>query len=155
MAYNVYQDDKLIGTTEEKEYTVEDLTPDTEYSFSVSEVIGKEESEKATVTVKTLPIKVTGVSLSPKTSNAESGTAGERQVTATVAPANATNKNVTFSIAPQTAGLTVSASGLIKWTADVPAGEYTTTVKTADGNKTDTHKLTLAEPAPPEPEPEE
>ncbi|MCM3111677.1 phage tail protein [Lederbergia lenta] len=151
MAYNVYQGDNLIAEkVEGKEYTVSGLTPNTEYSFSVSEVIGEEKSEKATVTVKTLPIKVTGVTLSPKTSNAESGTAGERQVTATVAPANATNKNVTYSIAPQTTGLTISSSGLIKWTADVPAGEYTTTVKTTDGNKTDTHKLTLTEPAPEE-----
>jgi uncharacterized protein YjdB len=151
MVYNVYQGDDLIAEkVEGKEYTVSGLTPNTEYSFSVSEVIGEEESEKATVTVTTLPIKVTGVTLAPKTSNAESGIAGERQVTATVAPANATNKNVTYSIAPQTTGLTISGSGLIKWTADVPAGEYTTTVKTVDGNKTDTHKLTLTEPAPPE-----
>lgn len=46
MGYNVYQGDKLIAENiEEKEYTVEGLTPNTEYSFSVSEVIGDEESE--------------------------------------------------------------------------------------------------------------
>lgn len=59
MSYNVYQDDKIIAEgIEEKEYTVEGLEPSTEYSFSVSQVINGQESEKATVSVKTKP-KVT------------------------------------------------------------------------------------------------
>ena len=154
MAYNVYKGDELIATIDEKEYTVEGLEPDTEYSFSVSEVLGDKESEKATITTKTKPVNVTGVTLSPKTSTGETGTPGERQLTVTVAPTNATNKTVSYSIAPETEGLAVSASGKITWTADVSAGKYTTTVKTADGNKTDTHVLTLTEPEP-EPEPDE
>lgn len=155
MVYNVYQDDELIAEgIEDKEYTVEGLTPNTEYSFSVSEVIGDKESEKAMATVKTKPIDVTGVTLSPKTSNGETGTAGERQLTATVAPTNATNKAISYSIAPATDGLAVNASGKITWTEEVPAGKYTTTVKTTDGDKTDTHELTLNDPEP-EPDPEE
>ena len=90
--------------------------------------------------------------MSPKTGNAEIGTAGERQLTANVAPENATNKAVTYSIAPTATGLSVNASGKITWTAETPAGTYTTTVKTADGNKTDTHVLTLKEPTEPNPE---
>ncbi len=238
MAYNIYQANELIGTTEAKEYTVDGLEPDTEYSFSVSQVVGGKESEKTTIEVKTLPIAVTGVTIAPKTatlevgetqqlsatvapsnateksvtyasktqgiasvddkglvtakvageaeivvstvdgdkkdtctvtvnepvvnvtgvtvapktSTGETGTAGERQLTATVAPANATNKAVTYSIAPATTGLAVSASGKITWTDAVPAGEYTTTVKTTDGNKSDTHTLTLSDPEP-DPEP--
>lgn len=59
MGYNVYQGDELIAEgIEEKEHTVEGLEPSTEYSFSVSQVINGEESEKATVSVKTKP-KVT------------------------------------------------------------------------------------------------
>lgn len=59
MAYNVYQDDELIAEEiEEKEYTVEGLEPSTEYSFSVTQVLNGNESEKATVSVKTKP-KVT------------------------------------------------------------------------------------------------
>ncbi len=58
MAYNVYKDDEKIATIDEKEYTVTDLEPSTEYSFSVSEVKDGKESEKATVSVKTKP-KVT------------------------------------------------------------------------------------------------
>ena len=155
MGYNVYQGDNLIAENiEEKEYTVEGLTPNTEYSFSVSEVIGDEESEKASITVTTKPVNVTGVTLSPKTSTGETGTTGERQLTATVAPANATNKAVTYSIAPSATGLAVNASGKITWTVETPAGAYTTTVKTADGNKTDTHVLTLSNPPDPEPDPD-
>lgn len=59
MGYNVYQDDELIAEEiEEKEYTVDGLKPSTEYSFSVSQVISGEESEKAVISVKTKP-KVT------------------------------------------------------------------------------------------------
>ncbi|WP_279282300.1 putative Ig domain-containing protein [Enterococcus gallinarum] len=91
-------------------------------------------------------VPVTGVTVSPKTSSAVAGTAGNRQLTATVAPQNATNKTVTYSIAPTTAGLEVSSSGNITWSENVPAGEYTTTIKTKDGSFTDTHVLTLTEP---------
>lgn len=155
MAYNVYKGDTLIAERiTEKEYTAEGLTPNTEYSFSVSEIIGDQESEKATITVKTKPIDVTGVTLAPKTKTADSGTAGSEQLTATVAPANATNKAVTYSVEPTTAGLTVNDSGVLAWTDAVGAGEYTVTVTTTDGNKAATSTLTLSEPEP-EPEPEE
>ncbi len=154
MAYNVYKGDELIATVDEKEYTVTGLEPNTEYPFSVSEVIGDKESEKATITVKTKPVNVTGVTVSPKTSTAEAGKADSRKLTATVAPSNATDKTVTYAIKPATEGLTVNASGTISWNEAVPAGDYTTTVTTKDGSKTDTHVLTLTEPEP-EPEPEE
>lgn len=120
--------------------------------YQVVRVDGERESNKVDVPAfKTLSIPVTGVTLSPKTSNAEAGKAGSRQLTATVSPSNATNKNVSYTISPTTSGLTVSDSGLISWNEDVPAGEYTTVVTTADGNKKDTHVLTLTEP---EPDPE-
>ncbi|WP_341273296.1 putative Ig domain-containing protein [Enterococcus faecium] len=89
---------------------------------------------------------VIGVTVTPKTSSAVAGTAGNRQLTTTVAPQKATNKTVTYSIAPVTSGLTVSSSGNITWTDTVPAGKYTTTIKTEDGSHTDTHVLTLTEP---------
>lgn len=107
------------------------------------------------VTVTDPVINVTGVALSPKTSNGEAGTEGTRQLTATVEPTNATNKSVSYAITPSATGLSVNNSGLISWSADTPAGEYTTTVTTDDGDYTDTHVLTLTEPEPdPEPEPE-
>ncbi|SHI01873.1 putative Ig domain-containing protein [Virgibacillus chiguensis] len=120
--------------------------------YKAVRVEGDRESEKIDIPAfKTLPIDVTGVKLSPKTSNAEAGTTGSRQLTATLSPSNATNKSVSYAIAPSTTGLSVSDSGLISWSADVPAGEYTTTVTTTDGSFTDTHILTLAEPEPESP----
>lgn len=114
------------------------------------------ESDKVDIPAfKTLPIPVTGVTLSPKNSSAEAGTEGTRQLTATVAPSNATNKSVSYAIAPSATGLSVSNSGLISWSEDTPAGEYTTTVTTDDGSHTDTHVLTLTKPEPDEPDPEE
>lgn len=147
MAYNVYKDNELIAEgIIGKEYIAEGLTPNTEYSFSVSEIIGDEESEKETIKVTTLPIKVTGVTLAPKTSTADTGKADGANLTATIAPDNASNKAVGYSISPQTEGLTVNDDGRITWTDAVPPGTYTTTVETADGNKTDTHVLTLKNP---------
>src|SRR5699024_12705951 len=110
MAYNVYKGDELIATIDEKEYTVEGLEPDTEYSFSVSEVLGDKESEKATVIVKTKPIAVTGVTIAPKTNNLEVG--ATRQLNATVEPSNATNKSVAYT-SDNEAIATVDANGLV------------------------------------------
>ena len=84
--------------------------------------------------------------MSPKTSTAVAGTASNRQLSAAVAPSNATNTTVVYTIAPATAGLGVSNTGNITWTASVPAGTYTTTVTTNSGSKKDTHVLTLTEP---------
>lgn len=149
MAYNVYKDNDLVAEKiEEKNYTVEGLVPNTEYSLSVTQVIDEVESPKATIVVKTLmsEVAVTGVTMTPKTSTAVAGTAGSDQVTAAVTPDNATNKSVAYLIAPATPGLSVSNTGLISWTAAVPAGVYTTTVATVDGNIKDTHVLTLTDP---------
>lgn len=77
--------------------------------------------------------------MSPKTSTAVAGTASNRQLTSTVSPSDATD-------APTTAGLAVSNTGNITWTADVLPGTYTTTGTSNTGNKTDTHVLTLTEP---------
>lgn len=130
--------------------TITGLDPDTEVAEGIYQAVcveGERESAKVDIPVfKTLPIAVTGVTLSPKTSTAVAGTAGNRQLSATVTPANATNKTVTFSIAPETPGLSVTSGGNIAWTDAVPDGEYTTTATTADGSKTDTHVLTLTKP---------
>src|SRR5690606_14577683 len=114
--------------------------------YQATRVDGDRESERVDIPAfTTLPIAVTGVTVSPKTSNAVAGTAGTRQLSATVSPANATDKSVTYSIAPTTTGLSISNSGLISWTDAVPAGQYTTTVTTNDGAKTETHVLTLTD----------
>lgn len=130
--------------------TITGIAPNTNITAGEYQVVRVDhgvESAKADVPAfKTLPVVVTGVTIAPKTSTAVAGTASSSQLAATVAPANATNKAITYSITPATTGLTVSNTGLINWTAAVPAGTYTTTAKTTDGNKTDTNVLTLTAP---------
>lgn len=154
MAYNVYKNDELIAEgIEEKTHKVTGLKPDTSYTFAVTEVLGDKESGKAEIEVKTKPVLVTGVEMTPKNMTGEAGTAGERQMSAVVSPSTATNKKVTYSVTPQTSGLSISASGLLKWSDAVPANTYSVKAKSEDGNKEAVSTLTLSEPAP-EPEPE-
>lgn len=82
-------------------------------------------------------VAVTGVSVSPTTVTVGLGTT--QQLNATIAPANATNQNVTWT-SSNTAVATVNASGLI---TAVAAGTATITVKTIDGNKTATSAITV------------
>jgi len=65
------------------------------------------------------------------------------QLNATVAPANATNRNVTWS-SSNTAVATVNASGLVTARA---AGTATIRVATADGNRTASVSVNVATPA--------
>lgn len=83
--------------------------------------------------------------MSPKTSTAEAGASGSRQLNVTVEPENATNNKVTFAI-DNAEGLTVSNNGKIEWTENTPSGEYKTTITTVDGGFTAIHTLTLEEP---------
>ncbi len=154
--FKIYKGESVVAEGESP-LSITGLDPNTQIEkgeYQAVRVEDDRESERVDIPAfKTLPIAVTGVTLSPKTSSAEAGTAGERQLTATVAPGGATNKSVTYAIAPTTSGLSVSNTGLIEWTAAVGAGEYTTTVTTTDGSFTDTHVLTLTDPEP-EPEPD-
>ena len=83
-------------------------------------------------------VAVTGVSVSPTTATV--GLGSTQQLSATLAPANATNQNVTWT-SSNTAVATVNASGLV---SAVSAGTTTITVKTVDGNKTATSAITVA-----------
>jgi len=82
-------------------------------------------------------VPVTGVSLN-KTSTTV-GTGASEQLVATVAPAGASNTNVTWS-SGNNAVATVNASGVI---SGVAPGNTTITVTTADGAKTATIALTV------------
>lgn len=136
--YNVYRDGKLIkeGLTE-KTFKDSGLTANTKYSYQISAIIGEVESElSAKLDVTTASIAVTGVSLNKTTASVEVGKT--ETLTATVAPANATNKSVSWS-SGDTKVATVSAG---KVTA-VAAGESVITVKAADGSKTATCTVTV------------
>jgi uncharacterized protein YjdB len=91
--------------------------------------------------VTEIEIPVTGVTVSPSTASIAVG--ATKQLTPTVAPANASIKSVTYS-SSATAKATVSASGLI---TGVAAGEATITVTTVDGAKTATCVVTVTEPS--------
>ena len=92
------------------------------------------------VTVNTPNVAVTSVSLSPTTATLTVG--GTQQLTPTVLPSNATNKNVTYS-SSNTAIATVNTTGLI---TSVAAGTATITVTTQDGSKTATCTVTVNTP---------
>lgn len=82
-------------------------------------------------------VPVTSVTVSPTTKTLEIGQT--QQLTPTVLPANATNKNVSY--ASSAAGIaSVNASGLI---TAVAAGTATITVTTQDGGKTSTCVVTV------------
>ncbi len=80
--------------------TITGMEPNTSVSageYQVTRVVNGKESERVDIPAfKTLSIAVTGLEFSPKTSTADAGTAGSRQITATVLPENATNKKVTY-----------------------------------------------------------
>ncbi|WP_368652372.1 Ig-like domain-containing protein [Ornithinibacillus sp. 4-3] len=139
MPYNIYQDGELIAEgIEEKEYIVEGLTPNTEYSFSVSEVIGENESEQSDpVTITTIYSDVESVAVSPKTNNLIVG--ATRQLNVTVEPSTA-KQDVTYSSTNNEIA-TVDTNGLV---TAISVGQVTITVTTE--NETDTSIVNVTEP---------
>ena len=95
------------------------------------------------VNESTEPVSVSGVSLNKTSLTLEAGETAA--LTATVTPANAANKSVTWSSSDTT--VATVADGVV---TAVAAGTATITVTTADGGKTATCTVTVvaAEPAP-------
>ena len=138
MAYNVYQNDELIAEgIENKEYAAEGLKPNTEYSFSVSEVIGDKESERSEpIIVITKFSDVASVVVSPKTNNLEVG--ATRNLTASVEPSTA-KQDVSWSSSDE--GIATVSNGTI---TAIAAGTATITV-TAEG-VSDTATVVVVQP---------
>lgn len=141
MVYNVYQDDELIKEgIESKECTVEGLEPNTEYSFSVSEVIGDNESEKSEpVTVTTDFSDVATVAVSPKTNNLKID--GTKKLNVTVSPGTA-KQDVEWS-SDDDLTVTVDEDGTV---TAIKEGEATITVKATGTEKTDTATVKVSKP---------
>jgi len=97
-------------------------------------------SASCAVTVNPAPIPVSGVSLTPTILNLTAGGA-TGTLTATVSPANATNKAVTWSSSNQTVA-TVN-NGVV---TPLAAGTATVTVTTVDGGKTATCTVNVFNP---------
>lgn len=120
------------------------LTASTKYNLKISAVEDGKESDKVDVpefTTKTAVVAVTSVELTPATVSVEIGS--NTQLTATVKPAGATNKKVTYSSSDDTKA-TVSATGEVTGVAE---GTATITVTTEDGQKTATSTVTVTAPA--------
>lgn len=110
-----------------------------DYQVSFSD--GTNESDKVDVpafTVKTTTVAVTGVTMSQKTASMKVG--DSKQVTGTVAPANATDKAVTYA-SDNEAIATVAEDGTITAVAE---GTANITGTTHDGAKTDKCVVTVA-----------
>lgn len=157
MPFKIYKDDDVV-VEGGSPLTITGLEPNTDVAkgeYQAVRVEDGEESERVDIpSFKTLPIDVTGVSISPKTSTATAGESGSRKLDITIEPENATNKDYEIAVDVADGAIQVDTDGNLKWTEDLPAGTYETTVTTDDGGFTDTHVLTLEEPEP-EPEPEE
>ncbi len=92
--------------------------------------------DNVTVTT-TSNVAVTGVTISPASATLSVG--ATQQLTGTIAPANATNQNKTWS-SNNTVVATVNGSGLV---TGVSAGSATITVTTQDGAKTASSSFTI------------
>ena len=96
----------------------------------------------ATVTVTPAPvIPVTGVTLNHDALSFVYGQSSTQTLAATVAPANATNRAVTWA-SSETSVATVNATGVV---TAVGAGTATITVTTTDGGKTADATVTVSE----------
>lgn len=141
--FRIYKDDEMV-VEGESPLTITDLDPDTDVAegeYQAVRVEDERESERVDIPAfKTLPIKVTGVTVSPKTNNLEVG--ATRQLNVTVEPSNATNKSVACESNDE-AIATVNSDGLV---TAISEGTVTITVKTNDGNHTDTTTVNVTEP---------
>lgn len=149
--FRIYKNDELI-VEGESPLTITGIEPDTqvvEGTYQAVRVENEKESERVDIPAfKTLPIKVASVTVAPKTNNLEVG--ATRQLNATIEPTNATNQKVTYE-SDNDAIAKVNTTGLV---TAIGEGTAIITVKTADGNHTDTATVNVTEPEP-EPEPEE
>ncbi|MED4492825.1 Ig-like domain-containing protein [Heyndrickxia coagulans] len=137
--YDVERDGKIVAQdVAEKSYKDTGLTANTTYSYRVRAKNAAGVSDWSDVLqVTTKPVPVTGVTLNKTETSIVAG--ANETLTATVAPANATNKAVTWETSDSNIA-TVDKTGKV---TGVAAGTATITVKTTDGGKTATCKVTV------------
>jgi hypothetical protein len=131
------------GWQESTTYTDAGLTQGITYSYQVKardKSANQNETDFSSIASASAgDILVTGVSVSPTTASVGVGI-NSRQLTATVSPANATNKNVSWSSGNPLVA-TVSPSGLV---TGVTSGSTIVTVTTNDGGFTATCAVTVS-----------
>lgn len=150
--FKIYKDDEVVAEGASP-LAITSLDPNTEVAagkYQATRVDGDRESERVDIPgFKTLPIEVTGVTLSQKTMTLEVG--AEKTLTATVEPSNATDKTVRYNTSDREVA-TVSASGDIRTVTGVGPGTATITARAGEQSATCT--VTVRAPEPPEPDPE-
>ena len=148
MAYNVYRGaTKVASEITDKTFEDTGLTASTAYKYKVEDTVTLLVSDILDVTTKApTVIPVTSVAVAPKNATGTTGTASTKQFTATVLPATATNKTVSWTIAPTTTGVTINSSGLVSWTDAVAPVTLTITGKDSTGTVSDTGSLVLSAP---------
>jgi uncharacterized protein YjdB len=109
----------------------------TTITANITAADGSTKTATCAVTVTAATVAVTGVTVSPTTASLTVG--GTQQLTATVAPSNATNKAVSWS-SSNTSVATVNTNGLV---TAVSSGSAIITVTTADGSKKATCTVTV------------
>ena len=121
--------------------TIPNLTPNTEYKAGTYkyeyEVDGRVSDQHDVWAIKTKPVAVTGISLDKTTLALKVGASG--QLTAIIAPTNASDKGFTFS-SSDTKVATVDNDGKVTAVAN---GTATITAKSNDGGKTATCAATV------------
>lgn len=138
--FDLYLDGKIVQSNIDSPVVIKKLKPNTEYDKHVLTYAGEDAATGVSFKTKTQP--VTSVSLDKTELSVEE--AATAQLKATVAPSNATNKEVTWkSGSPET--FTIDANGKI---TGVKAGQATAVVTTDDGAKTAEATVTVtAKPA--------
>ena len=90
-------------------------------------------------------VNVTGVTVAPKTVEMDLADKKTVQLTATVAPSDATDKTLTWTASPADAVSFSSATANPVTVTALNSGTVTITATTTDGSKTDTATITIAE----------
>ncbi|BBC69588.1 major tail protein [Staphylococcus phage phiSA039] len=147
---NLYKGNELLNSVEKTEgkstITIENLVADTDYpkgTYQVSFSNDSGESDKVDVPqFRTKAIGVASVTLDVESLELTVG--DTHQLTATVSPENASNKNVSFE-SDKSGVASVTAEGLVE---AVSAGTANVTVTTEDGSHTDIVAVTVKEPIP-------
>lgn len=127
ISYKIYQNNVFLKEVNELTATISDLQPNTKYTFHVTETDGGDESVKSNVVEFTTgTIAAESITLNSVSKSIAKGSTF--QLSATVAPENATDKAITWTSSDGSIA-TVTTSGLI---TGLKSG--TTTIKATTSN---------------------
>ena len=137
ISYKIYRNGTFLKEVSELTATITGLTPNTKYTFEVSETDGEDESAKCSaVEFTTGSIAVSSITLNASTKSITKGSTF--QLSVTFDPTNATDKTITWTSSAATIA-SVASGGLI---TGLKSGSATITAKTTNG-KTATCAVTV------------